>query len=396
MYYKKGWFFFRFTKDQDLCTILRGSTWSLGSHSFVFKKWHPNISKELDTVSKVPVWVTLPDLDPLFWSEKALSKIASKIGNPLYADPVTTHKERLPFARIMVEVDLSQKLTDDKLRHEEHKCRLHITVEKDDQNVQVTNTEGTLEQTVLQLDSVTVEKPLVTAKTRSMRIVLVLSVVAGDKASFMCGLNSAEERYDLWTFLQHIRPHYPWVCLGDFNCVRSVEERISDTAPNLQAIDDYFFQKKSCSLELTRVKKTKAKNILKKYFGNWNSICNYDKHYNGRIWVLFNPRTVSISTTQVEAQVISCSVHHFETNNDISLGFVYGSNDVVQREALWDSLRSAASYNPWMVLGAFNVVRCPEEKLSSNPPLLHEMLEFNSCVSDCHLDDISSPGCDMT
>ncbi|XP_074299589.1 uncharacterized protein LOC141630722 [Silene latifolia] len=56
---------------------------------------------------------------------------------------------------------------------------------------------------------------------------------------FVYGLNSAEGRYDLWTFLQHIRPHHPWVCLGDFNCVRKVEERISDTVPNLQAIDDF-------------------------------------------------------------------------------------------------------------------------------------------------------------
>ncbi|XP_074283296.1 uncharacterized protein LOC141607846 [Silene latifolia] len=59
------------------------------------------------------------------------------------------------------------------------------------------------------------------------------------QASFVYGLNFVEGRYDLWTFLQHIRPHHPWVCLGDFNCVREVEERISDTVPNLQVIDDF-------------------------------------------------------------------------------------------------------------------------------------------------------------
>ncbi|XP_074315117.1 uncharacterized protein LOC141651297 [Silene latifolia] len=117
LYYKKGWFFFRFPSEGDLCTVLRGSTWSLGNHSLVLKRWTPQISKELDSVSRVPVWVTLPDLDPIFWSAKALSKIASKIGTPLYADPVTTHKERLSFARIMIEVDVSQKLPDDILLH---------------------------------------------------------------------------------------------------------------------------------------------------------------------------------------------------------------------------------------------------------------------------------------
>ncbi|XP_074288965.1 uncharacterized protein LOC141614110 [Silene latifolia] len=113
LYYKKGWFYFRFHSEKDLCTILRGSTWSLGNHSLVMKRWTPQISKELDSVSRVPVWVTLPDLDPIFWSEKALSKIASKIGTPMYADPVTTNKERLSFARLMIEVDVSQKLPED-------------------------------------------------------------------------------------------------------------------------------------------------------------------------------------------------------------------------------------------------------------------------------------------
>ncbi|XP_074265659.1 uncharacterized protein LOC141588103 [Silene latifolia] len=59
-------------------------------------------------------------------------------------------------------------------------------------------------------------------------------------------------------------------------------------------------------------------------------------------------------------------------------------------------LRSTASSIPWMVLGDFKVVRCPEEKLSFNPPLLNEMLELNSCISDCQLDDLSSSECDMT
>ncbi|XP_074315283.1 uncharacterized protein LOC141651469 [Silene latifolia] len=107
-------------------------------------------------------------------------------------------------------------------------------------------------------------------------------------------------------------------------------------------------------------------------------------------------QSIFLRNILMEAQVISCLVRHFETNTDISLSFVYGSNDAAQREDLWDSLRSVASPNPWMVLADFNVVRCPEEKLSSNPPLLHEMLEFNSCVFYCHLDDISSSGCDMT
>ncbi|KAK9668090.1 hypothetical protein RND81_13G034500 [Saponaria officinalis] len=56
VYFKKGWFFFRFATTADMAMVLRGSTWSLGGYALVLKHWSPEISKELDTVSKVPVW----------------------------------------------------------------------------------------------------------------------------------------------------------------------------------------------------------------------------------------------------------------------------------------------------------------------------------------------------
>ncbi|XP_074283051.1 uncharacterized protein LOC141607600 [Silene latifolia] len=131
-------------------------------------------------------------------------------------------------------------------------------------------------------------------------------------------------------------------------------------------------------------------------YKNWDSFCNYDKHYNGRIWVLFNPKTVAISHRHIEAQDISCKVHHYESNKDFCVSFIYGSNDADQREDLWAHLRLTAASVPWIVLGDFNVVRCPEEKLSPNPPILQEMVSFNSFLSDCQLDDIVCSGCDMT
>ncbi|XP_074310088.1 uncharacterized protein LOC141645492 [Silene latifolia] len=59
------------------------------------------------------------------------------------------------------------------------------------------------------------------------------------QVTFVYGLNSLEGRVDLWTFLKGIKPTCPWVCLGDFNCVRSLDERISNTAANLQALVDF-------------------------------------------------------------------------------------------------------------------------------------------------------------
>ncbi|XP_074305658.1 uncharacterized protein LOC141640879 [Silene latifolia] len=146
----------------------------------------------------------------------------------------------------------------------------------------------------------------------------------------------------------------------------------------------------------TRVKETKARKIISKVFAKWKVICNYNTHYNGRIWLLYNPTTVSLSNILSGAQWISCQVHHHLSSSEFQLSDVYGSNDASERLLLWNSLNQIFTTKPWIVLGDFNVIRSPEEKLSSNPPILQDMLAFNSCLASCSLDDISSSGTDLT
>ncbi|XP_074299592.1 uncharacterized protein LOC141630726 [Silene latifolia] len=146
----------------------------------------------------------------------------------------------------------------------------------------------------------------------------------------------------------------------------------------------------------TRVKEHKASKIIKKNFNNWNVVCNYSHHYNGWIWVLFNPRTVTVIDKTIEDQVIHFKVHHHETCLTLYLSMVYGCNDAMDRHRLWNSLAAASTSDPWFVLGDFNVVMEPSEKLSNTSPVLQDMLDFNDCLATCHLDDLTCTGCDMT
>lgn len=47
-----------------------------------------------------------------YWSGEALSKMATAIGKPLYTDNFTASIERISYARILVETDVSQPLID--------------------------------------------------------------------------------------------------------------------------------------------------------------------------------------------------------------------------------------------------------------------------------------------
>ncbi|XP_057960217.1 uncharacterized protein LOC131152383 [Malania oleifera] len=61
-------------------------------------------------MSILPLWVQLRNLPLEFWNPTALGKICSEIGGPQYMDKLTTNKERITYARIMVEVDVAKEV----------------------------------------------------------------------------------------------------------------------------------------------------------------------------------------------------------------------------------------------------------------------------------------------
>ncbi|XP_042396370.1 uncharacterized protein LOC121986466 [Zingiber officinale] len=54
----------------------------------------------------VPAWVQIHGLPPDCWSPKVLGLIGSEIGRPMYTDKLTRTRERLTYARLLVEVSV--------------------------------------------------------------------------------------------------------------------------------------------------------------------------------------------------------------------------------------------------------------------------------------------------
>ncbi|KAF3658614.1 hypothetical protein FXO38_04672 [Capsicum annuum] len=67
-------------------------------------KW--KVTKE--KVTKVLAWIRLPGLNIKYWGKGTLTKIAGLVGKPLKADRATKNKERMTYARILVELPLDK------------------------------------------------------------------------------------------------------------------------------------------------------------------------------------------------------------------------------------------------------------------------------------------------
>ncbi|XP_074288545.1 uncharacterized protein LOC141613701 [Silene latifolia] len=293
-YFRRGWFSFRFTSAEDMDEVLKGGPWSLGSNSLVLKKWSPNFSMEMDKLSVVPIWILFPELDPVPWSDVVLSKIASKVGKPLYADMTTTCKARLSFARVLVEADLATDLPEQVILNTLYHGQIVPTVPplvpasgpspvgptkngsskargkrpivvekhtesstKDSCDAAASSSEATLHNsyTVLPIEGNDVELQ----DTSSQLLVDNIEPMPPDKnedstikhrfkasnqsiaVTFVYGFNDPRARVGLWDELTSISATITqaWVVLGDFNVVRKLSERAGPNPPSTQDILDF-------------------------------------------------------------------------------------------------------------------------------------------------------------
>lgn len=63
-----------------------------------------------EPIQTIPVWVMFPKLPVQYWAIENLSRIASCIGIPICTDKLTAQGDRISYARILIDMDVSQPL----------------------------------------------------------------------------------------------------------------------------------------------------------------------------------------------------------------------------------------------------------------------------------------------
>ena len=79
---------------------------------FVVKPCSKNISHEKEHVSTIPVWVRFPKLGMHYRGERCLTLIAGMLGRVIRVDNATKNKDKMLFARVLVELSIDGKFYD--------------------------------------------------------------------------------------------------------------------------------------------------------------------------------------------------------------------------------------------------------------------------------------------
>ncbi|XP_060194890.1 uncharacterized protein LOC132624075 [Lycium barbarum] len=108
----EGYYIFKFNSIQDKDKVLKAGPYYFNNKPLILKTWELDFNFEQEALSVIPIWVKFLGLPAGYWSPEALSKIASVVGKPLYTDEFTANAEKISYARILMEADVSQDLPD--------------------------------------------------------------------------------------------------------------------------------------------------------------------------------------------------------------------------------------------------------------------------------------------
>jgi hypothetical protein len=112
-YNEEGYFILRFHSFQDRESVMMRGPYTIRNMPMLLRNWKPNFCLKRDMLRTLPIWIKLPQLPLYLWGARSLSKIGSALGNPLVTDECTAHMLKISYARMLVEVDVTQALPHD-------------------------------------------------------------------------------------------------------------------------------------------------------------------------------------------------------------------------------------------------------------------------------------------
>ncbi|XP_062080440.1 uncharacterized protein LOC133785203 [Humulus lupulus] len=280
-------------------------------------------------IRSVPLWIRLHDLGLQYWGSNCLSALVSTIGKPIMVDKFTQERTRVQFARVLVEMELSDnppriihymnefgQLVEQGVDYEwlPVKCKNcgsygHVITDcRKDQKTQ--------------LDQKVTESRIPQDQGREKNNQLLTS-----------STEKATERSKSWNIRGLNSPKKQDVVLD--TCSKN-KIRIGAILEN-------------------KMKVSRVQEVMDNKFRNWDYYTS--PVIEGRILLIWRKVFVKVSVLEENAQFVHCLVKMTGHKSSFNITFVYGRNTLEERKALWNGLAQIVCPTcPWMVLGDFNAI----------------------------------------
>ncbi|XP_062086494.1 uncharacterized protein LOC133792601 [Humulus lupulus] len=96
----------KFNDDATRDHVLENGLIHFDRKSVIVRPWTTDLSA-VRLVRTVPLWIRLQDLGLQYWGSKCLSALVSTIGRPIMVEKITRERSRVQFARVLVEMEIT-------------------------------------------------------------------------------------------------------------------------------------------------------------------------------------------------------------------------------------------------------------------------------------------------
>ncbi|XP_061360944.1 uncharacterized protein LOC133304882 [Gastrolobium bilobum] len=107
---ENDFFLVRFENKSDMEHALTTCPWIIFDHYLVVRSWEPDFNAYQASSNKIIAWVRLPGFPLEYVNSSSLKRVGDWLGKFICLDAATTNLARGKFARICLELDLSQPL----------------------------------------------------------------------------------------------------------------------------------------------------------------------------------------------------------------------------------------------------------------------------------------------
>lgn len=139
----------------------------------------------------------------------------------------------------------------------------------------------------------------------------------------------------------------------------------------------------------TRVREENREDVWAKLnLGHWKLEHNYLMSSQGRIWVMYDAKVVTLMVVGKSSQYIHCKV----TWGEVIFFWtcVYGSYDFGERRELWRDLTRIGSMlrDPWLIQGDFNAIYSNDDRMGGVPANKEATNEFQNWILGLYLVEV--------
>ncbi|XP_075100397.1 uncharacterized protein LOC107821039 [Nicotiana tabacum] len=344
-------------------------------------------------VEQVPIWIRLVGLDLKYWGQASLIKIAGLVGKPVKADTATTRKEKLMYARVMVEVPLNKTYPDSVMFENElgQIIEQEIEYEWKPTMCQQCKLFGHTDQQCRRVQ----QKPQAEQVRKEWKVV---------------ERNEQKEKPAIAGESMEQKPKN----VQGKALQKQIIMPVSNSFSTLEDNGEEQIAEESAREKTMTDRRNKAKGITQgegTQQGKGSSTVSYQRGIQRKIEMgpgigrggLFGFLETKIKRQKASlaslnlSQMMHCEVEHRRTQHKFQITFVYGFNDHALRRQLWQELEKihGVTKKSWVVIGDFNYVLNRDERVGS-PITVSEIKEFKECVGRCSLQELKSSGYFLT